>query len=179
MKKKIAITMAVIILLALVGAVCFLIVNKNNGDSENDVFTKSEDEIGQNGTLSDISFNKMKIGDKATKKMLDGLVLDWDQRYQYQNIYFDVDSNNKITCLAFYTITRTEGDGIGMEDANIKCQGKSLITIEDFQDCFGEGEVSCLEEDPDWVFITYTENGLKLTLEIHEDVLKNVELTSR
>lgn len=178
MNKKIIFIAAVVIVLGLVGAFCYLTANKdvNNPDSINDNFSGQENEITEKGDFSDISFNKMKIGDKATSKMLDGLVTDGNYRYEYKDICFNVDGADKINCLAFYTRYGINEVIAGMEDANIKYKGKTLITREDFEDCFGEGEVSYSEDDPKWVFISYEKNGLELRLEIYEDQLINVVL---
>lgn len=180
-KRKIIITAILVIILGLIGIFCYLAANKNVNDldTENDIFEEQENEITENSNLSRISFNKMKIGDKADSKMLDGLVMDANYRYEYKDICFDVDGNDKINFLGFYTKSGISEVIVGIKDANIQYKGQSLITREDFENCFGEGEVSYSEDDPEWVYITYNENGLELRLQIYKDELINVELKSR
>ena len=88
--------------------------------------------------LDDLSLNGIKIGEKIKPEMKN-LVLDSSFAYLYNNILIDVNINDMINYLGFFTSTQSNGQKItGVEDIDIKCGDTTLKTVEDFKKCFGE-----------------------------------------
>ena len=82
--------------------------------------------------------NKRKMLD-LIKPEMKNLVLDSSFAYQYNNILIDVNINDIIIYLGFFTSEQSNGQKItGVEDIDIKCGDTTLKTIDDFKKCFGE-----------------------------------------
>ncbi len=158
-----------------------LLGNAASQGNEGDGFSGQEG--GKNGEtetvdLREVSFHGMKIGDRASKKMKDGELMDSYWRYEDDAyVKFNVDGQDRIEALGFHTVSAAGGEVIaGIEDAKIEYRGKSLVTVEDFAACFGEGETFAHEEDPDFTYIRYESNGLELTLELYQGEFINLTL---
>lgn len=105
------------------------------------------------------------------------MLMDSKYRYEYEYIMFNVDGGDRVKALGFYTIREAGGDVIaGIEDANIEYQGKKLVTVEDFEGYFGEGEISVNEEALKFTNIIFEDNGLELNLELIDGELYNIAL---
>lgn len=188
MKKKIAVIVILVVVLALAGTFGYLMIRKSadpQGSAEGEPFgyENEEDETegnetAGNGSLSDLSFDNIKIGDKLPKKIMDkaGMLTDWMYLYEYEYIMFNLEGD-EVSALGFYTSTNAAGEvTAGIEDANIEYQGKKLVTVEDFEACFGEGEIIVNEENPNYTYIIFEDNGLELELGLVDGELYHVAL---
>lgn len=128
-------------------------------------------------SITDISFNNMKIGDIASSEMIssDNISLDsLEFIYKYKDIHFLIDESNKISALSFFTTIDSDNNTTkGFDDVKIKCNGTRLKTLDDFKKCFGDGTLSY---DGDYSTITYAQNNLSLSLTIYNNNLINVIL---
>jgi len=122
--------------------------------------------------IANISINGIKINDKATKKMKN-LVMDASFQYEYNNVGFSVDKEDKITEIIFH---RTQsGDEIySIKEADVLYKKEKLTTKDDFDKYLGRGETT---KDDYFTYITYKEDNLKLRLSIKDGELYNIEIT--
>ena len=85
------------------------------------VFFIKEDDVKESKIVN-ISINGIKLGDKATDDMKN-LVLDYDLRFKYNNIMFDVDDDDIIYVIR-YGLIESGDDVFTISDANIRYNGK-------------------------------------------------------
>lgn len=124
--------------------------------------------------IKDISFNGMKLGDKATEKTLEGLVMDAPFKYEFNNVGFNVDSEQKIDYLRVTTYKDSDGNVTqGMDDIEIKHKNTRLKTVDDFKKLFGEGETS---KDNQSILYEDKENEIVLYIHLNDDKITSIEL---
>ena len=75
-----------------------------------------------------LSINGMYIGKKA-KTDRAALVMDASFRYMDKEVGYDVDSDNRIEYMVFYTSTMSDNE-IGLDDINLYYHGEHLDTTE-------------------------------------------------
>lgn len=166
MKNKIVITV-VCVLIVILGIAIFYFLNRNNNDINSD-----ENNVTEDVSLTDITFNGLRIGDKIDEQMKN-LVLDaLYYKYEYNNICIDTDDNDNIFYLGFFTSDITVGD------VNIEYDGSKLETISDFKDKFGNGLLEKSEFNSEDYYIKYYDDDLELSLFVRDNEVYNVVLTS-
>lgn len=133
-------------------------------------FVSNADGNGEEG-ISQISFDGIKIGDAIQEKMKN-LVMDASYLYMYNEIGINVDENDIINYLNFYTII----DEVTVEDANIKYKNDKLSTLDDFEKHFGKGERKDYDNDnnDENYIIEYKDGSYILELDIVDGELYNV-----
>ena len=172
MKNKKVIAVICVIFIIIVGIVLFMFLNWDNKSAD----SNSENNIVEDISLVDISFNGLKIGDKLEENMKN-LVLDTiDYKYEYNNIFINADSNDNVFYLGFFTSDSTYS--ISIADVNIEYDGYKLETISDFRDKLGNGIMEKSEYDSEDYYIKYYDDDLELSLFIRDNEVYNVVLTS-
>lgn len=187
MKNKKILTVICIIVILVIIALIYIAINKTNSD-DNDVNTlntentlSTEPNIPEDKSLSDLSFNGIKIGDKLEEKMKN-IVFDWVYLYQYEDIGINAHANDDIYYLGFFGTTNIfDETGRHIENVNIAYNGNKLETVSDFKENFGDGtetekETSEFGEDYN---IYYYDNDLELSLYIRNDRVINVVLREK
>lgn len=174
-KKVVGIICAVAII-AIIIVIC-IAINKMNNDNKNAIAinnVSNENNIAENKSLNELSFNGIKISDKIEEKMKN-IVLDGPYSYQYENICIDTDINDNIDYLGFFTSSDAQGNKIkSIEDINIEYNNNKLETIADFKENLGNGTES--NESSNKYYIRYYDNNLELSLFIINDEIYNVIL---
>ena len=187
MKNKKILTVICIIVILIIIALIYIAINKTNSDDTgvNTVTTENtlstEPNIPEDKSLSDLSFNGIKIGDKLEEKMKN-IVFDWVYLYQYEDIGINAHANDDIYYLGFFGTTNIfDETGRHIENVNIAYNGNKLETVSDFKENFGDGtetekETSEFGEDYN---IYYYDNDLELSLYIRNDRVINVVLREK
>lgn len=125
--------------------------------------------------IKEISFNGMKLGDKATEEILKGLVMDGEYAYEFNNVGINIDKEQKITYLRTTAANDIKGNPIvKFDDFEIKYKNTSLKTIEDFKKLFGEGKTS--KEDNSILY--EEEDGISLYIYLKDDKIHWIELVT-
>lgn len=124
--------------------------------------------------LLEISFNGFKIND-TFKRDSKYLLMDHDIfSYYYNDVYMNINNDDKIDALGFYESSDSEGNTFDINDISIKYQSKELKTVEDFKKAFDSGKES---EKVDGAFsITFKDDKGELTLYIHNDKITSIIL---
>ena len=139
----------------------------------NSFFTRRT-QYTQCNKICNVSINDIKIDDKATDKMKNG-VLDADFAYEYNNVGFSVDDNDIITSMRLLTYTSADKN-YSIEDAEVMYNNVKLTKIEDFESFFGKGEEKIDEYNSSYKIITYSEGKYKLEVSIHNDKVNSVSI---
>lgn len=188
--KKIIIVICIIILLLIIAFIYFAISETNTNDKDvntiNNVNIENtlskEPNISEDKSLSNLSFNGIKIGDKIEEKMKN-LVLDAPYKYEYENICIDTyTQNDNIGYLAFFTSSDAEGNkSTSIENVNIRYNNNKLETISDFKENLGNGTESEKEtrESGEHYSIEYYDNDLELSVSIINNEIYNVILKEK
>ena len=168
--------MIISILVVLIVATCVIVIlatqktNKPGSNTKADKPVIVSDDI----KLDEISFNGIKIGDKVKDEMKN-IVMDAPFKYSYERIHIDTDKEDNITYLGFHTLTDTYGNVTqDLNDIEIEYEGKSLKTLDDFKEIFGEGKE--FEREDDYYRIKYTDGNTELILFVYNDKLYNLDL---
>ena len=188
MKNKKILTVICIIVILVIIALIYIAINKTNSD-DNDVNTlntentlSTEPNIPEDKSLSDLSFNGIKIGDKLEEKMKN-IVFDWVYLYQYEDIGINAHANDDIYYLGFFGTTNIfDETGRHIENVNIAYNGNKLETVSDFKENFGDGTVTDTvtnNESEEYYSIYYYDNDLELYLYIKNDRVINVVLREK
>ena len=188
MKNKKILTVICIIVILVIIALIYIAINKTNSD-DNDVNTlntentlSTEPNIPEDKSLSDLSFNGIKIGDKLEEEMKN-LVLDAPYKYEYEKICINAHTNDDIYYLGFFCSHDAQGNTIkSIENVNIAYNGNKLETVSDFKENFGDGTVTDTvtnNESEEYYSIYYYDNDLELYLYIKNDRVINVVLREK
>lgn len=124
-----------------------------------------------------LSINGMYIGKKAPADR-DHLVMDATFTYMDKDVGYDVDGEDRIEYMAFYTLRDSKGEMIcDLSDIKFMYHGKQLITTQDFIDCFGENYVPAEGEKYD--SFTFEDDELIITIELIHGEVSNIEVSPR
>ncbi len=125
--------------------------------------------------LNNISFNGMKLGDKATEEILKGIVMDGEYAYEFNNVGINIDKDQKIIYLRTTAANDIKGNPIvKYDDFEIKYKNKALKTVDDFKNVFGEGKTS-----KEGSSILYSdEDGISLYIYLKDDKIHWIELSN-
>ena len=182
--KKIA-PIILIVIIIIISTIGLLFISKNNNkknkpnntisntiqipDTSSDI---SEIRLSDNNILNSISFNGIKIGDKIKDKMKN-LVLDAEFKYEYDNIFIDVDKNNFIDYLAFHTSEDLYGNKTkSLSNISIKSNNTELKDLSDFKSLLGDTK----QNNSNYYTIKYYDNDLELKLLIKNNEITNITL---
>ena len=160
-KKLLLICLSIVLIIVAVG---IIIIQNNNNDNSQEKISK-------------ISINDIKMNTKATKEMMN-LVMDADFPYEYNHVGFNVDENDYINRIEFYTSTSGD-ETYGINEVNVQYENKSLKTVEDFNNLLGTGKEEVLNDNPSYKHIKYTEKNYELVLTIHDDIIINIVIKKR
>ena len=164
MKKKIAITTIIIIVIALL-ITALVLLTKNNG----------KESINK---IKSISINNLKIDDKSPKKTKNTIIDNANYPYEYNQVVFNTDNEDKIISLGFFTTT--SGDKTyGIKESSIKYKNNVLNKVEDFNNILGEGKEELDPETSKQKYIRYTEDNYDLILTVTEEAILNVEIIKK
>ena len=96
----------------------------------------------ESGTSTDssaeISINGLEIGEKATKKMMDNLVMDASFMHEYKNVGFNVDEDDRIDYLSYFATFNLSGDNLEFDDAVIVYKDTTFESFEQMVSYFEE-----------------------------------------
>ena len=159
MNNKITKIVAAIVVLIMALVFIFLVIPK-------------KDKEESTNKISNISINGIKLGDTANKKMKQ-LVEDASFTYEYNNVGFDVDKNDKITLLYFLRYENTD-EVYDITKAKVYYNKTRLTTVKDFDKILGEGKIT--KENNGYKTKVYTEDNLSLELFIKDDNIINIKI---
>lgn len=159
MNNKITKIVAAIVVLIMALAFIFLVIPK-------------KDKEESTNKISNISINGIKLGDTATKKMKQ-LVEDASFTYEYKNVGFSVDKNDKITLLYFLRYENTD-EVYDITKAKVYYKKTRLTTVKDFDKILGEGKIT--EKENGYKTKVYTEDNVSLELFIKDDNIINIKI---
>ncbi len=124
-----------------------------------------------------LSINGMYIGKKAPADR-DHLVMDATFTYMDKDVGYDVDSEDRIEYMAFYTLRDAKDNMIcDLSDIKVMYHGKQLVTTQDFIDCFGENYVP--DETEKYNSFTFEDDELTVTIELIHGEVSNIEVSPR
>lgn len=124
-----------------------------------------------------LSINGMYLGKKAPADR-DHLVMDASFTYMDKDVGYDVDSEDRIEYMAFYTLRDAKGEMIcDLSDIEFLYHGQRLITTDDFISCFGENYVPAEGEKYD--SFTFEDDELIVTVELIHGEVSNIEVSPR
>lgn len=124
-----------------------------------------------------LSINGMYLGKKAPADR-DHLVMDASFTYMDKDVGYDVDGENRIEYMAFYTMRNAKGEPIcDLSDVEFMYHGQRLITTEDVLACFGADYVPAVGERYD--SFTFEDDELAVTVELCEGEVINIEVSPR
>ena len=172
MKKYMIISIFVVLIIAT--CVIVILTTQKPNKTGNNTLTDNPVVVADDIKLDEISFNGIKIGDKVKDEMKN-IVMDAPFKYSYERIHIDTDKEDNITYLGFHTLTDSYGNVTqSLYDIDIEYEGKSLKTLDDFKEIFGEGKE--FEREDDYYSIKYTDGNTELRLFVMNDKLYNLDL---
>lgn len=124
-----------------------------------------------------LSINGMYLGKKAPADR-DHLVMDASFTYMDKDVGYDVDGEDRIEYMAFYTMRDANGAMIcDLSDVDFMYHGERLETTEDILACFGENYVPAEGEKYD--SFTFEDDELIVTIQLREGEVINIEVSPR
>lgn len=124
-----------------------------------------------------LSINGMYLGKKAPADR-DHLVMDASFTYMDKDVGYDVDSEDRIVYMAFYTLRDPKDNMIcDLSDIKFMYHGKQLITTQDFIDCFGANYIPAEGEKYD--SFTFEDDELIVTVELIHGEVSNILVSPR
>ena len=161
MKNKVYIIFLIVFLIVVGLGIIILFNNKNKEQNK----------------ISMISINNIRINQKATKKM-QKKVLDADYLYEYNYVGFDINKDDYIKKVVFYSFKSGE-QFYGINDAKVKYKDKRLRTVEDFNSVLGKGEEKVDDKSPSYKYIKYNEDNYELTLTLYNENIINIKILKK
>ncbi len=124
-----------------------------------------------------LSINGMYLGKKAPADR-DHLVMDASFTYMDKEVGYDVDGEDRIESMEFYTIRDAKGDMIcDLSDIKFMYHGKQLVTTEDIIACFGENYIPAEGEKYD--SFTFEDDELIVTIDLINGEVSNIKVSPR
>ena len=123
--------------------------------------------------LGNISINGIKIGTTMSKDK-QNLIMDGPASYEYNHVLYNVDSNNKVTKMLFYTSESKDTGRYGVAQAEVYYKDTRLKTLKDFESIFGEGKT---RTEPDgYKTVIFEDYTATLSLYLKNNELLNIEI---
>ncbi len=121
-----------------------------------------------------LSINGMYLGKKAPADR-DHLVMDASFTYMDNEVGYDVDADDRIEYMEFYTLSNPD-DGMvcNLSDIKVLYHGERLVTTADFIACFGENYVPATDEKYD--SFTFEDDELIVTIDLIHNEVSNIEV---
>lgn len=124
-----------------------------------------------------LSINGMYLGKKAPADR-DHLVMDASFTYMDKDVGYDVDGDDRIEYMAFYTLRDSNSEMIcDLSDVEFMYHGQRLVTTEDFIACFGANYVPAEGEKYD--SFTFEDDELSVTIELIHGEVSNIIVSPR
>lgn len=124
-----------------------------------------------------LSINGMYLGKKAPADR-DHLVMDASFTYMDNEVGYDVDGENRIEYMEYYTLSDPKDNMIcDLSDIKVMYHGKQLVTTADFIACFGENYVPAEGEKYD--SFTYEDDELIVTIDLYYGEVSNIKVSAR
>ena len=121
-----------------------------------------------------LSINGMYIGKKVSADR-SVLVMDASFTYMDNEVGYDVDADERIEYMEFYTMRDTDcGMICDLSDIKFMYHGERLVTTEDFIACFGENYVHIPHKK--YNSFTFEDDELIVTIELYHNEVSNIEV---
>jgi len=164
----------ILTLLALVAGVASIVLLSHNR-TLSQIFG-GDSNVYDSAHLGDLSMNGQRIGDKISSEAKGQVANDAEFKYLYKGVAYWTDNNDKITKLAFYSLSDTEGESlIDIKMADIQYHGAKLTTVKDFEEMFGLASVTKYPKGAE--SYNYSQGDYKLSLYVVAGDIQNVILS--